>query len=68
MSISHRETQPVKRSPMRREGRHPLGGCGEYRADQLARDAESLMIYAGSNEVQVTHVANGLLGSSEERG
>ncbi|GAA2400614.1 hypothetical protein GCM10009856_06190 [Mycolicibacterium llatzerense] len=53
---------------MRREGRHPLGGCGEYRADQLARDAESLMIYAGSNEVQVTHVANGLLGSSEERG
>jgi len=27
----------------------------------LARDAKSLMIYAGSNEVQITHVARGLL-------
>jgi alkylation response protein AidB-like acyl-CoA dehydrogenase len=27
----------------------------------LARDAKSLMIYAGSNEVQVTHIAKGLL-------
>ena len=34
----------------------------EYRVEQLARDAKSLMIYAGSNEVQVTHVAKGLLG------
>jgi len=25
----------------------------------LARDAKSLMIYAGSNEVQVTHIAKG---------
>lgn len=41
-----------------------LGGNGymaEYRVEQLARDAKSLMIYAGSNEVQVTHVAKGLL-------
>lgn len=43
-----------------------FGGNGymtEYRVEQLARDAKSLMIYAGSNEIQVTHVAKGLLGS-----
>jgi alkylation response protein AidB-like acyl-CoA dehydrogenase len=41
-----------------------FGGNGymtEYRVEQLARDAKSLMIYAGSNEVQVTHVAKSLL-------
>ena len=41
-----------------------FGGNGymaEYGVEQLARDAKSLMIYAGSNEVQVTHVAKGLL-------
>ena len=41
-----------------------FGGNGymsEYPVEQLARDAKSLMIYAGSNEVQVTHVARGLL-------
>ncbi|WP_068273426.1 acyl-CoA dehydrogenase family protein [Aldersonia kunmingensis] len=41
-----------------------FGGNGymaEYRVEQLARDAKSLMIYAGSNEVQVGHVAKGLL-------
>lgn len=41
-----------------------LGGNGymaEYRVEQLARDAKSLMIYAGSNEIQVTHIAKGLL-------
>ncbi|MBJ8348499.1 acyl-CoA dehydrogenase family protein [Antrihabitans sp. YC2-6] len=41
-----------------------LGGNGymrEYHVEQLARDAKSLMIYAGSNEVQITHVAKGLL-------
>ena len=41
-----------------------FGGNGymtEYRVEQLARDAKSLMIYAGSNEIQVTHVARGLL-------
>ncbi|MDQ4053102.1 MAG: acyl-CoA/acyl-ACP dehydrogenase [Actinomycetota bacterium] len=44
-----------------------FGGNGymaEYRVEQLARDAKSLMIYAGSNEVQVTHVAKGLLKGS----
>ena len=44
-----------------------FGGNGymsEYRVEQLARDAKSLMIYAGSNEVQVTHVAKGLLRGS----
>jgi alkylation response protein AidB-like acyl-CoA dehydrogenase len=29
----------------------------EYRVEQLARDAKSLMIYADSNEVQIIHVA-----------
>lgn len=41
-----------------------FGGNGymaEYRVEQLARDAKSLMIYAGSNEVQITHVAKALL-------
>lgn len=41
-----------------------FGGNGymaEYRVEQLARDAKSLMIYAGSNEVQITHVAKGVL-------
>jgi alkylation response protein AidB-like acyl-CoA dehydrogenase len=44
-----------------------FGGNGymaEYRVEQLARDAKSLMIYAGSNEVQVTHVAKGLLAGA----
>jgi alkylation response protein AidB-like acyl-CoA dehydrogenase len=43
-----------------------FGGNGymtEYRVEQLARDAKSLMIYAGSNEVQITHVAKGLLNA-----
>ena len=43
-----------------------FGGNGymtEYRVEQLARDAKSLMIYAGSNEVQITHVARGLLNA-----
>jgi alkylation response protein AidB-like acyl-CoA dehydrogenase len=43
-----------------------FGGNGymaEYRVEQLARDAKSLMIYAGSNEVQVTHIAKGLLAT-----
>ena len=41
-----------------------FGGNGymtSYRVEQLARDAKSLMIYAGSNEIQVTHVAKDLL-------
>ncbi|MFC8046563.1 acyl-CoA dehydrogenase family protein [Nocardia sp. NPDC057353] len=44
-----------------------FGGNGymqEYRVEQLARDAKSLMIYAGSNEIQVTHIAKGLLADS----
>lgn len=43
-----------------------FGGNGymtEYRVEQLAREAKSLMIYAGSNEVQITHVAKGLLST-----
>jgi alkylation response protein AidB-like acyl-CoA dehydrogenase len=41
-----------------------FGGNGymsAYPVEQLARDAKSLMIYAGSNEIQATHVAKGLL-------
>jgi alkylation response protein AidB-like acyl-CoA dehydrogenase len=41
-----------------------FGGNGymaEYRVEQLARDAKSMMIYAGSNEIQVTHIAKDLL-------
>jgi len=41
-----------------------FGGNGymsEYPVEQLARDAKSLMIYAGSNEIQATHIAKGLL-------
>jgi alkylation response protein AidB-like acyl-CoA dehydrogenase len=41
-----------------------FGGNGymsEYPVEQLARDAKSLMIYAGSNEIQATHIARGLL-------
>ncbi|MFS3130022.1 acyl-CoA dehydrogenase family protein [Nocardioides sp. Bht2] len=41
-----------------------FGGNGymaEYHVEQLARDAKVLMIYGGSNEVQTTHVAKGLL-------
>ncbi len=47
-----------------------FGGNGymsEYRVEQLARDAKSLMIYAGSNEIQVTHIAKGLLESGRAR-
>ncbi len=43
-----------------------FGGNGymaEYGVERLARDAKSLMIYAGSNEVQVTHIAKGLLSA-----
>ncbi|MDV6011949.1 acyl-CoA dehydrogenase family protein [Haloechinothrix sp. LS1_15] len=42
-----------------------FGGNGymtEYHVEQLARDAKGLMIYAGSNEIQTTHIAKGLLG------
>jgi alkylation response protein AidB-like acyl-CoA dehydrogenase len=41
-----------------------FGGNGymsEYPVEQLARDAKSLMIYAGSNEIQATHIARGVL-------
>lgn len=41
-----------------------FGGNGymsEFRVEQLARDAKSLQIYAGTDEIQVTHIAKGLL-------
>ncbi len=41
-----------------------FGGNGymaEYRVEQLARDAKVFQIYAGTDEIQVTHVAKDLL-------
>ena len=41
-----------------------FGGNGymsEYQVEQLARDAKVLEIYAGTNEIQVTHIARDLL-------
>jgi acyl-CoA dehydrogenase len=42
-----------------------FGGNGymsEFRVEQLARDARSFQIYAGTDEIQVTHIARDLLG------
>ncbi|TYK45237.1 acyl-CoA dehydrogenase family protein [Actinomadura decatromicini] len=41
-----------------------FGGNGymsEFRVEQLARDARSFQIYAGTDEIQVTHIARDLL-------
>jgi alkylation response protein AidB-like acyl-CoA dehydrogenase len=41
-----------------------FGGNGymsEYHVEQLARDAKSFQIYAGTDEIQVTHIARDLL-------
>ncbi|MEU5882911.1 acyl-CoA dehydrogenase family protein [Spirillospora sp. NPDC047279] len=37
------------------------GYMSEYRVEQLARDAKSFQIYAGTDEIQVTHIARDLL-------
>jgi alkylation response protein AidB-like acyl-CoA dehydrogenase len=42
-----------------------FGGSGymaELPVEQLARDAKALQIYAGTDELQITHIARGLLG------
>jgi hypothetical protein len=42
-----------------------FGGAGymaESHVEQLCRDAKVLQIYAGTDEIQITHVARGLLG------
>ena len=41
-----------------------FGGNGymaEYRVEQLARDAKVFQIYAGTDEIQITHIAKDLL-------
>jgi alkylation response protein AidB-like acyl-CoA dehydrogenase len=41
-----------------------FGGNGymsEFHVEQLARDAKVLQIYAGTDEIQVTHIAKDLL-------
>ncbi len=42
-----------------------FGGNGymsEFRVEQLARDAKVFQIYAGTDEIQVTHIARDLMG------
>jgi alkylation response protein AidB-like acyl-CoA dehydrogenase len=44
-----------------------FGGNGymsEFRVEQLARDAKVFQIYAGTDEIQVTHIARELLGGA----
>jgi alkylation response protein AidB-like acyl-CoA dehydrogenase len=41
-----------------------FGGNGymaEFQGEQLARDAKVLQIYAGTDEIQITHIAKDLL-------
>ena len=41
-----------------------FGGNGymaEYEVEQLARDAKVLQIYAGTDEIQIAHIAKDLL-------
>jgi alkylation response protein AidB-like acyl-CoA dehydrogenase len=43
-----------------------FGGNGymsEFRVEQLARDAKVLQIYAGTAEIQITHIARALLSA-----
>jgi len=43
-----------------------FGGNGymsEYQVEQLARDAKVLQIYAGTDEIQITHIAKALLNA-----
>jgi alkylation response protein AidB-like acyl-CoA dehydrogenase len=39
------------------------GYMSEFRVEQLARDAKVLQIYAGTDEIQITHIAKDLLRS-----
>jgi alkylation response protein AidB-like acyl-CoA dehydrogenase len=44
-----------------------FGGNGymsEFQVEQLARDAKVLQIYAGTDEIQVTHIARALLADA----
>ena len=43
-----------------------FGGNGymaEFQVEQLARDAKVLQIYAGTDEIQITHIAKALLSA-----
>ena len=37
------------------------GYMAEFQVEQLARDAKVLQIYAGTDEIQITHIAKDLL-------
>ncbi|GIU83668.1 MAG: acyl-CoA dehydrogenase [Acidimicrobiales bacterium] len=39
------------------------GYMAEFRVEQLARDAKVLQIYAGTDEIQITHIARDLLAA-----
>src|SRR5689334_14399226 len=39
------------------------GYMAEFRVEQLARDAKVLQIYAGTDEIQITHIAKALLSA-----
>jgi hypothetical protein len=39
------------------------GYMSEYQVEQLARDAKVLQIYAGTDEIQITHIARALLSA-----
>jgi alkylation response protein AidB-like acyl-CoA dehydrogenase len=41
-----------------------IGYMAELPVEQLARDAKALQIYAGTDELQITHIARGLLRAS----
>ena len=58
MALAQRQVLSIRKAVQLFGGN---GYMAEYRGEQLARDAKSLMIYAGSNEIQVTHIAKGLL-------
>ena len=52
-------------SEVANEAMQLFGGNGymsEFRVEQLARDAKVLQIYAGTDEIQVAHIAKDLLG------
>src|SRR5205823_14016288 len=40
------------------------GYMAEFHVEQLARDAKVLQIYAGTDEIQITHIAKDLLRRS----
>jgi alkylation response protein AidB-like acyl-CoA dehydrogenase len=60
--LGHEALLGPRRHRGRPRSRADLGGNGymsEFRVEQLARDAKVLQIYAGTDEIQITHIAKG---------